>query len=146
MLTSKRILGIIFLFLLLASVRFFEHSLFYDPLIDFYKGNYLKKIKPDFNYWLLLGSTSYRFLLNTAISLWVVWVAFKKVPILKFSLLFYAIAYIILILFFAYLTYFMHSHQYFLLFYVRRFLIQPIFVILLLPAFYYQLKVKKEGE
>lgn len=144
MFTTKRILSIIFLFLLLALVRFFEHSLFYDPLADFYKGNYLKKIKPDFNYWLLLGSTSLRFLLNTAISLLVIWVASRKVSTFKFSLFFYVTAYLILILFFAYLTYFMHSNQYFLLFYVRRFLIQPIFVILLLPAFYYQSKVKKE--
>jgi len=143
MFTPKKILFVIVLFLLLALVRFFEHSLFYDPLVDFYKGNYLKKIKPDFNYWWLIVNTSFRFCINTTISLVVIWVAFRKRSILKFSLLFYIVAFVILILLFAYLTYFMQSNHYFLLFYVRRFLIQPIFVILLVPAFYYQLKSKK---
>jgi exosortase F-associated protein len=29
------------------------------------------------------------------------------------------------------------------LFYIRRFLIQPIFILLFIPAFYYQFEIKK---
>jgi exosortase F-associated protein len=39
---------------------------------------------------------------------------------------------------FFFIVYFFNSDQNLILFYVRRFLIQPLFVILFVPAFYFQ--------
>lgn len=131
------------LIIALALVRFFENELFYDPLINFFKGNYQKNILPDYDYFKLIASTSSRFILNTLISLLIVWVIFHKKNLIKFCFLFYGVAFLILITLFSILVWDLESSSYFVLFYVRRFLIQPIFIIILLPAFYYQLQLKK---
>jgi len=90
-----------------------------------------------------MGSISFRFWLNTVISLVILYVAFKEIAVVKFSLLFYALVYIVLLAAYFYLLSNYEADQYLSLFYVRRFLIQPLFVILLLPAFYYQSQVRK---
>jgi len=138
-------ISIIFLlFMVLAMVRFFEESLFYDPLLAYFKGGYLEDNQlPSLELWKLLGSISFRFWLNTVISLVVLYVSFEEIGVVKFSLLFYVLMYIVLIGVYFYLLFHYDPDQYLSLFYVRRFLIQPIFVILLLPAFYYQSQVKK---
>lgn len=133
-----KILLIIFLLGTLASIRFFETQLFYDPLIDFFQGKYLNGIKPEFEYWKLLIHTSMRFLLNTAISLLILFVAFKDGGILRFSGMLYGVLFIsLMVVFSIMLSYADSIENYMPLFYVRRFLIQPILIILLLPAFYY---------
>jgi exosortase F-associated protein len=48
----------------LISVRFLENSLFYDPFLDFFKGNYKVELAPDFILWKLILSHFFRFLLN----------------------------------------------------------------------------------
>lgn len=135
---------ILLLFMALAFVRFFEESLFYDPLLVYFKGGYLEENQlPSLELWKLLASISFRFWLNTVISLVVLYVAFNEIAIVKFSLLFYAFMYIVLLGAYFYLLLSYKADQYLSLFYVRRFLIQPLFMILLLPAFYYQSQVKK---
>jgi len=135
---------ILVLFMALAVVRLFEESLFYDPLLSYFKGGYLEENRlPLLEYWKLLGSISFRFWLNTVISLVVLYVAFGEISIVKFSLLFYALVYILLLGGYFYILFHYDPNHYLSLFYVRRFLIQPLFVILLLPAFYYQSQVKK---
>lgn len=139
-----KIFIILVLFMVLATVRFFEESLFYDPLLAYFKGGYLEENQlPLLELWKLLGSISFRFWLNTVISLVVLYVAFEEIAVVKFSLLFYALMYLALLGAYFYLLFHYDPNQYLSLFYVRRFLIQPLFVILLLPAFYYQGQVKK---
>lgn len=132
-----------FLFLLLAGVRFFETSLFYDPLRHFYEGNYLTETAPDFDALKLILSTSLRYWLNSLLSLLILYVAFHSRKIMRFSWAFYGFIFVVLLLLFTYLVLNMHIENYFTLFYVRRFLIQPLFILLLLPAFYYQKSIKK---
>ena len=83
----------------------------------------------------VFGFTTLRFVLNTLISLAILFVVFKDKSIIKFSVLIYAIAFLMVL----YLYFVVNPNQedYYLFFNVRRFLIQPIFLILLLPAFYY---------
>lgn len=133
-----RIVGVLFLFLLLVLVRLFETELFYDPLIPFFKQDYLLKKVPDVNVTLLLLNIVFRYLINTVISLTILYVVFKDKDMIKFSLFLYALALVILLSWLGYLVLNASvESNYNLLFYVRRFLIQPIFILLLLPAFYY---------
>ncbi|MDR6301964.1 exosortase F system-associated membrane protein [Mesonia maritima] len=131
------------LFFLLVLIRFFEKDLFYDPLLTFYKGNYQYQSPPEMENFKLILNTFFRYLLNSGVSLLVLYVAFQKKAIIKFSLIFYCFIGALLMLFFSYLIFNFGKENYFLMFYVRRFLIQPLFILLLLPAFYYQYYIKK---
>lgn len=131
------------LFLALVAVRFFETDLFYDPLIHFYEGNYLTQPPPKFQEWKLVLHTFFRFFLNTLLSLLILFTAFQRKQILRFSIVFFGAVGAILMILFIYFTLNMAPENYFTLFYIRRFLIQPIFIILLLPAFYYQKALKQ---
>lgn len=129
-------------FVALAMIRFFEGELFYDPLLQFFKGNYHLSAAPEFNLWKLFFATIARYLLNTSISLFILVLLFSK-QVLKFSLVIYALLLLVLAPVFLYLLSTMEIDLHFLLFYVRRFLIQPLLILLLIPAFYYQQHIKK---
>ena len=135
---------ILLLFVLLATIRFFEERLFYDPLLTYFKLGYLNNLQlPPMHLWKLLASVSFRFWLNSGISLLALYIAFEKIGVIKFSLLFYAAVFVLLIPAYFLLILYYNPDQYMSLFYVRRFLIQPLFIILLLPAFYYHNQVRK---
>ncbi len=141
--TWKKIVIISVIFLGMIAIRFFETDLFYDPLIHFFEGSYLTQPPPEFNFWQLILYTSFRFWLTALLSLLILFVAFRSKKILRFSYLLFGTAFLVLIALFAYFLFNMAPENYFLLFYIRRFLIQPIFIILLLPAFYYQMSLKQ---
>lgn len=139
----NRVLKIILLLLLttlLLLIRYFEDSLYYDPLISFFKSDYTTKGLPQFNGLKLLGNVVLRFLMNTSISLTILWLLFKELSIIKLSSILYTILFIFLIIGFYYLLFYSESKNYLPLFYVRRFLIQPLFLLILIPAFYFQRK------
>lgn len=125
----------------LVLIRTFENSLFYDPLIDYFKGDYLNSSLPEIEYLKYFSHILFRYVLNTAFSLVIIHIIFKDFRILKFSLNFYILLFIILVSFLIILFQIIDVQM--LLFYVRRFLIQPIFLFILVPAFYYE-KLKKK--
>ncbi len=140
----SKLLKYILLFILVAlliAIRFFEDSLFYDPYLTFFQNDYLYLDSPRREMVKLVGFTTLRYALNTIISLGIIYVVFKDKSIVKFSSIIYGIAYIILIALFLYFTANPKQEDYYLFFNIRRFLIQPIILILLLPAFYYN-KIK----
>ncbi len=81
-----------------------------------------------------------RYLLNFAFSLVILYVAFQKRSVIQFSIKFYAITFVVFMLVFYILIQTDFSKGYLLAFYIRRFLIHPLLVLVLLPAFYYQEK------
>lgn len=129
------------LFMLLVLIRFFENELFYDPYLTFFENDYLYMDSPRREVLKVTIFTTFRYLLNTLISLGILFVFFKDKSIVKFSALIYGIAYLILILLYLYFVINPKQEDYYLFFNIRRFLIQPIILILLLPAFYYH-KIK----
>jgi exosortase F-associated protein len=125
------------LFGLLVLIRVFENELFYDPYLLFFKSDYLQMDFPRREILKLTVYTSLRYLLNTLLSLGIIFLFFKDTSIVKFSVLVYTIAYVILLAFFLYFVIHPRQEDYYLFFNFRRFLIQPIFLLLLIPAFYY---------
>lgn len=126
-----------FLFGLLILIRAFEQDLFYDPYLLFFKSDYLHMDYPRREIFKLTVFTTLRFVLNTVISLGIIYLFFQDKSIVKFSLFIYVISYMILIGFFLYFVIHPRQEDYYLFFNFRRFLIQPICLILLIPAFYY---------
>ena len=139
-----KIILISFMVLLLAAIRFFEDSLFYDPLIAFFRSDYLLGIIPPMNMAELMIHLSIRYSLNSAISLGIIYIAFQNRSMLKFSVILYALLYLGAVSAFIFLVLNIEREHYLALFYVRRFLIHPLFLLILLPAFYYYRISKKE--
>jgi len=141
---TNKIVFVLFLVFVLVAIRAFESSLFYDPFIAYFKSEYLKKAYQDYNGFLLFLNYFFRYLLNSIISLFIIYVLFKDVVMIKFTsvlLVFFLI--VLLVLLYLDLV-FLGETQKMLLFYIRRFLIQPIFLLLFVPAFYFQkVTVKK---
>ena len=128
---------LIILFIGLVLIRAFEDILFYDPYLTFFKNDYLYLDSPRREVAKLVLFTSLRFILNTLLSLGILYVLFKDKSIIKFSVLIYCLAFVSLLIPFLYFVINPKQDDYYLFFNVRRFLIQPIGLILLLPAFYY---------
>lgn len=129
---------ILLLFFALVLVRAFENNLFYDPFILYFENDYLHKTIPNFSGRNLLFSMTFRYFLNTIISLVIIYVAFQNKSFVKFAIKFYVLAFIILMITFLIILKGELAHGYLFAFYIRRFLIHPLFVLLLLPAFYYK--------
>ena len=127
------ILGI----LLLMLIRFFENDLFYDPFLQFFKSDYLYIDSPRQETLKLTLFTTLRYLLNTVISIAIIYLVFRDKGIVKFSVILYSIAYLILLAAFLYFVINPRQEDYYLFFNIRRFLIQPLILIIMLPAFYY---------
>ena len=131
------VLGVVS-FVGLVWVRAFEDVLFYDPYLIFFQNDYLYIDSPRREIAKLVINTTFRYGLNTLFSLGLLYAAFNERGIVKFSAVFYTLAYAALLVAYLYFVLAPQQEDYYLFFNVRRFLIQPLFLILLLPAFYYQ--------
>lgn len=133
---TRYILAVLLL-LVLVAIRGFEDDLFYDPYLTFFENDYLYMDNPRREVAKLVFYTSLRYVLNTLASLGILYFVFNDKVMVKFSTLLYIIAYVLLLIPFLYFVINPRQEDYYLFFNVRRFLIQPIGLILLLPAFYY---------
>lgn len=80
-----------------------------------------------------------RYFLNAVISIAVLWLVFWDKGIIKLSALIYVVLFLIFFIIFSVIVYTSEgAGDQLVLFYVRRFLIQPLFLLILLPAFYFQ--------
>lgn len=131
------LLFLVFVFLL-ALVRAFEDQLFYDPFLDYFKNDFNSLPLPEYDVIKLFFGLLFRYGLNTILSLGILYVFFKDIEMIGFTSILYSFFFLILIVAFFSIIYFFGEHNNLMLFYVRRFLIQPIFVIVFIPAFYYQ--------
>lgn len=132
------LLGITCLVILLILVRLFENELFYDPLINFYRyGGHLSMQLPQINFLKLLVFLSLRFWLNTLISLGIIFMIFRSTSMMRFATILFTILFIIGFTAFSFFYLTLNEQNVMTLFYIRRFLIHPIFILILLPAFYY---------
>ena len=134
----KRIGAIGVLFLMLIGVRILAQNYFYDPLINYYQNDYLYMDIPKLSFTKFWGFLLLRYFLNMGLSLIIIYLTFLNKKVMAFSIRFYVLALLVLSLLFWALLEFDLNLGYRLTFYVRRFLIHPVFLIILLPAFYYQ--------
>jgi len=141
---KRQIAFCIFLVFLLALVRTLE-SFFYDPFLIYFKGDYMRLPFPEYNSIKLFFSLFLRYLLNSIISLAIIQILFKDFMLTKFASVLYLFLFVILIIAFFSIIGLSDKSNNFLLFYVRRFLIQPLFVLLFVPAFYYQNQISRKN-
>lgn len=130
--------------LLFAFIRLFEKELFYDPLIEFYKSTFRQETFPDLNVLLYNLNLAFRYLLNSGISLGLIWVLFEDKNYIKFSALLFLVLFVLCISAFWIVAVNIEPNNIMTLFYIRRFIIQPLLVVVLIPAFYFQ-NINKRG-
>lgn len=131
-----KILIILGLVGVLAMIRLYEYSFFYDPFMYFFEQAFQEGETLDFTAAMFLN-LFFRFLLNTLVSLTILWIAFSNWGIIKFASLIYGGFLLILFPLFIYLMNHVDPRDYLAAFYVRRFLAHPLLILILLPAFYY---------
>lgn len=134
---TTKYIWLFLLFGLLVLIRAFENELFYDPYLRFFQNDYLYIDNPRREVFKLVLFTALRYVLNSVISLGILYVVFKDSGIIKFSALIYAISFVVLMAIYLYFVVNPRQEDYYLFFNMRRFLIQPIILLVLLPAFYY---------
>lgn len=122
----------------LIGVRILESQLFYDPFLEYFKHSGNGKIFPEVNWWPMTAGYLFRFLLNFIFSLVIVQFLFqKKAWTLQAAVL------ILLVFLIVFPIYLICIHNHFeigemFVFYIRRFVIQPLTLLLIVPLFYYR--------
>ena len=141
---NLRIVIILLLFGVLIGLRAFASQLFYDPLDAFFKGEFQGQQLPEMIKGKLLLHTCLRSVTTGIISVLIINFWFNdrsKTQLTVFILagttnLFFILFWLIIGL---------DEPPLEVLFYLRRFLIQPLILILLIPAFYYEKRSAKRG-
>ena len=134
----SRIALIIVFFLLLVSIRAIAIEYFYDPLIQYFKYDYNYMPVPEMDFGKYYFFLFLRYSLNTIVSLAIIYLVFLNFKTVVFAIKLYIVAFVILGAILFVLLKFDILESYLLTFYVRRFLIHPLLLLILLPAFYYQ--------
>ena len=129
----------------LIFVRAFEDTLFYDPFLKYFRSEFGNVPLPDFNTFKLFLALLARYFLNAFFSLGIIYILFKDLGLTKFSALIYLVFFILLIAALFVLLHAFVDPDKMVIFYVRRFLIQPILLLLFLPAFYFQRVVSQKN-
>ena len=131
-----KIIKVLALVWLLALVRLYEYTFFYDPFMHFFGSSFHTGEALDLTPGMFFN-LFVRFMINTALSLLILWVVFEKRGILRFSAIIYLFFLVTLFPVFVFLMYQVTPEHYLAAFYVRRFLAHPVLILLLLPSFYY---------
>ena len=131
---SWLLIGLCLLALLL--IRRYESAWFYDPFLRYFQYDYLHVAYPDVNLLPLLSNYALRYTLNSLLSvallrLW--FGASSYLPIIQTT--YWVLGIVLLLLLMLLLTVFPENPM--LLFYVRRFIIQPIPLLLCAGALFY---------
>lgn len=135
------LLGILILGLIL--IRLNQEHLFYDPLLHFFKSSHNKTNLLEIHIPKHLMSVTFRYLINTFLSLGIIYILFKNKKYIKISGIVFFVGWLIFLpIYYIFLD---TEFEYSLMigFYVRRFLIQPIIGIVLILALFYLEKTQK---
>jgi exosortase F-associated protein len=133
------ILGTLVLFL--ALIRIVEESLFYDPYLDYFKSDFINLPLPIVDKLKLFLNLLFRYSLNTIVSIAFIQIAFKDINFAKFVSALYVLLFIVLIVVFYFVLAFYAEENKMTLFYIRRFLIQPLFLLLFIPGYLIQIRL-----
>jgi len=122
----------------LMCVRMLEDQIFYDPFLNyFHEGN--KNISfPEFEWGKLIISHLFRFILNLFFSCIIIHFLFKNKDWTVQGAILISIIFAITFPIYLYCIYDRFDIGYLFSFYMRRFVIQPLILLLIVPLFYYR--------
>ncbi|MFA5619588.1 MAG: exosortase F system-associated protein [Weeksellaceae bacterium] len=130
----------------LILVRRFEEILFYDPFLQYFKGDFMRGNFPEYDTPKIALNIFFRYALNSVLTLGIIGVLFADWRKVRFTAIILTIIFLVLLPIYLYMAHIQFSIGENIGFYIRRFLIQPILLLLLIPAFYYLDFQKKQTE
>ena len=122
----------------LIGVRAVENDLFYDPFLVFFKSADLNATFPNFDWLYLILNYFFRFSLNLIFSLIIIQALFQNKRWTLQALVLMSIIFAITFPLYLFCIYSKFEIGYLFSFYMRRFVIQPIILLLIIPLFYYR--------
>lgn len=126
-------------------VRKFQSSLFYDPFLLYFEKDFQHLELPDYQPLAMYLSLAGRYFLNAAFTLLLLYGLFPYRKTIVNSGLVLLIGGCILFILYILLVENKFPFGYLSVFYVRRFLLQPIWLFLLIPFFFYMENKSKEN-
>ncbi len=139
-----RILLIILGIFGLIGVRMVEESLFYDPFLSYFHAADKNAQFPDFEWSKLIINYIFRFLLNLALSALIVHFIFKNKEYTMQAVVLMLLVFAITFPIYLYCIHTKFEIGYLFSFYMRRFVIQPLILLLIIPLFYYRRQLLKK--
>lgn len=125
----------------LIGVRVMEDKIFYDPFLAFFKTSDKADHFPDFEWMKLVVSHLFRFLLNLFFSAIIIHFIFRKKQWTIQGIALMVLVFIITFPIYLYCIYSEFEVGYLFSFYMRRFVIQPLILLLIIPMFYYRKQI-----
>ncbi|MFZ4930705.1 exosortase F system-associated membrane protein [Chryseobacterium sp. Mn2064] len=122
----------------LIGVRVLENTIFYDPFLGYFHEATQNMEFPSFDWGKLIVSHVFRFVLNLFFSCLIIYGLFKSKGWTFQGGVMIGIVFLISLPIYLYCIYDRFEIGYLFSFYMRRFVIQPLIILLLVPMFYYR--------
>lgn len=130
----------------LIGVRFLEDKIFYDPFLPYFHLANKQAVFPNFEWTKLVFSHLFRFVLNLIFSLVVIYFGFKNRSWTLQAAVMIVLVFVLTFPIYLYCLYDRFELGYLFSFYIRRFVIQPMVLLLLLPLFYYRKQILEKNK
>lgn len=127
----------------LISVRMIEDRAFYDPFLNYFHEANKQITFPEFVWGKLILNYLFRFLLNLILSSIVIQGIFKNKKWTLQGILLMIIVFAITFPVYLFCIHTKFEIGYLFSFYMRRFVIQPLILLLIIPMFYYRKQSSK---
>lgn len=125
----------------IVSVRIFEDSLFYDPFLNYFHDATKNAKFPDFEWTRLILSHLFRFVLNLVSSCIIIHFIFKNKSWTVQGAVLISIIFAITFPIYLFCVSDRFETGHLFSFYIRRFVIQPLILLLIIPLFYYRKQI-----
>lgn len=122
----------------LVGVRMLEDQIFYDPFLNYFHEANKNSTFPEFEWVKLIVGHVFRFLLNLFFSCVIIHFLFKNKEWTVQGAILISIIFAITFPIYLYCIYDRFEIGYLFSFYMRRFVIQPLILLLIVPLFYYR--------
>ncbi|KUJ57840.1 exosortase F system-associated membrane protein [Chryseobacterium aquaticum] len=122
----------------LVGVRMLEDAIFYDPFLNYFHEANKNISIPQFEWGKLIVSHLFRFVLNLVFSCIIIYSLFKNKEWTIQGIVLITIIFAITFPIYLYCIYNKFEIGYLFSFYMRRFVIQPLILLLVIPLFYYR--------
>ncbi|WP_439480161.1 exosortase F system-associated membrane protein [Chryseobacterium aquaticum] len=129
----------------LVGVRMLEDAIFYDPFLNYFHEANKNMPFPQFEWGKLILSHLFRFILNLFFSCIIIHFLFKNKEWTMQGAVLITVIFAITFPIYLYCIYDQFEIGYLFSFYMRRFVIQPLILLLIVPLFYYRKQMLKEN-
>ena len=129
----------------LVLVYIFQMQLFYDPYQHF-SINDVHAVAPELNAPHYILSKVLRYSLNDGFALLIIWGLFANKKYMRFAVIIFLIGLLVLLPMYLILSITFYPNSFTVLNHLHRIVLNPVLMMLLIPAFYYQESLSQRAE